>query len=202
VHSDEQCRSFSRGEFLAQWRPPCAQRAILAVGLACLSLALIGGHLGPPDWDWKRITLLAVMGAGLLVVSTVPDHFLDEHLWRHVALEHVPRIFSWTVVALVALAAADHFMNVTAAVSNNRWVVLVVAGLVGTIPESGPHLVFVTLYAQGIVPLSVLFASSVVQDGHGMLPLLAHSRRTFAIVKLVNFVVGLVVGAVMMVIGW
>jgi hypothetical protein len=41
----------------------------------------------------------------------------------------------------------------------------------------------------------VLLASSIVQDGHGMLPMLAHSRRAFVAVKLVNCVVGLVAGA-------
>lgn len=42
---------------------------------------------------------------------------------------------------------------------------------------------------------SVLLDSSIVQDGHGMLPLLAHSRRSFLGIKLVNFVAGLLVGS-------
>ena len=36
-------------------------------------------------WNWVRVTLLLVGAFGLFVVSTVPDHFLGEHLWRHVA---------------------------------------------------------------------------------------------------------------------
>jgi len=58
-------------------------------------------------------------------------------------------------------------------------IMLVAACIVGLVPESGPHLVFLTLYTQGAVPFSVLLASSVVQDGHGMLPLLADSRIDF-----------------------
>jgi hypothetical protein len=62
------------------------------------------------------------------------------------------------------------------------------------IPESGPHLVFVMLFAEGAIPFSVLVTSSVVQDGHGILPLLAESRREFVRVKAINMIAGLVLG--------
>ena len=89
-------------------------------------------------------------------------------------------------------------MNLPALVSGNPWFVLLLAGLMGLIPESGPHLLFVTLYAQSTLPLGVLVASSAVQDGHGMLPLLAHSRRDFLVVKAINLVAGLSLGALML----
>jgi hypothetical protein len=57
-------------------------------------------------------------------------------------------------------------------------------------------MIFVTLFAQGSIPFGILLASSVVQDGHGMLPLLAESKRGFISVKIVNFAVGLIVGLV------
>ena len=69
-------------------------------------------------------------------------------------------------------------------------------------PESGPHLVFLTLYVQGSIPFSVLLASSIVQDGHGMLPMLAESRRAFVIVKAVNFTAGLLIGGAAMSLGY
>jgi len=80
--------------------------------------------------------------------------------------------------------------------------VLLVACLVGLVPESGPHLVFLTLFTQGAVPFSVLLASSVVQDGHGMLPLLADSRLDFFRIKAINFVVGILLGLVGYLTGW
>jgi hypothetical protein len=40
-----------------------------------------------------------------------------------------------------------------------------------------------------------------VQDGHGTLPLLAHSRRDFLLVKGVNLLFGLALGAVLMALG-
>jgi hypothetical protein len=58
------------------------------------------------------------------------------------------------------------------------------------------------MFAKGLIPFSILLTSSVVQDGHGMLPLLAHSRRAFVAVKLINLLVGLAVGALSMALGW
>jgi len=79
-------------------------------------------------------------------------------------------------------------------IQHNMYWVLVVAVLIGIIPESGPHLIFVMLFASGNLPLSILLASSIVQDGHGSLPLLAESRKSFIKVKLINMAVGLLIG--------
>lgn len=54
------------------------------------------------------------------------------------------------------------------------------------------------MYERGIAPLSVLVTSSIVQDGHGMLP---HSRLDFLKVKAINLVAGLLAGALLMLFG-
>ena len=71
---------------------------------------------------------------------------------------------------------------------------LLLAAAIGIIPESGPHLVFVSLYAAGVVPLPVLLASCISQDGHASLPLLAQSRGAFLKAKLINVGIGIVIG--------
>jgi hypothetical protein len=86
-------------------------------------------------------------------------------------------------------------------IQKGTWVALLVACLIGLIPESGPHLIFVTFYAQGLIPFSILLASSIVQDGHGMLPMLADSRQKFMIVKGINFTAGILFGALEMIFG-
>jgi hypothetical protein len=73
-------------------------------------------------------------------------------------------------------------------------VMIVLATLIGLIPESGPHMIFVTLYAGGIVSLPVLLASCISQDGHASIPLLAESKISFVKAKAVNAIVALVVG--------
>jgi hypothetical protein len=127
----------------------------------------------------------------LVIVATVPDHFLEEHLWKHVVRGHVPRIFLWTFGSLLVLHLVVDRWQFDDVIRDSKWLVLVLASLLGLIPESGPHLIFVTMFAKGVVPLSVLLASSIVQDGHGMLPMLAHSRRAFIVIKLINLAVGL-----------
>jgi Putative, 10TM heavy-metal exporter len=176
-------------------------RAALATALVLFLLAVAFGVVGPPSWDWMRITLVSLSVLALFIVATVSDHFLDEHLWRHVVVGHVPRIFLWTWGALAAVALLNSQLDLKGAVRANPWLVLGLAGLIGVIPESGPHLVFATMFAEGTVPFSVLLASSAVQDGHGMLPLLAHSRRDFLKVKLINLVAGVLVGALSMALG-
>jgi hypothetical protein len=83
-------------------------------------------------------------------------------------------------------------------IRSGRWAVLLVACLVGLIPESGPNLIFVTLYAQGLIPFSILVANSIVQDGHGMLPMLAHSRREFLRIKAITFAAAVAFGSIAM----
>ncbi|MBW1806680.1 MAG: arsenic efflux protein [Deltaproteobacteria bacterium] len=202
LHDQEDCRCFPRGEILAQWRPPSAYRATLVAGLALVLLTVLTGQLGPVAWGWKRITLALVMGLGLFVASTVPEHFLEDHLWRHVVLQHVPRIFLWTIGVLAVMAVIEHFVDLRSNVEANQGMVLLTASLVGVFPESGPHLAFVTMFADHVAPLSVLVASSIVQDGHGMLPLLASSKKAFFVVKLINLVVGIAVGFVLLALGF
>ena len=202
LHDDEVCQCFPRGAILDQWKECSPARGILSVALALFLVALVAGEVGPSTWNWIRSTLLVASGAALFIVVTVPDHFLEEHLWRHVALTHAPRVFLWTLGALIAMHFLVERMHLENALWEGKWLVLLVACLVGLVPESGPHLIFLTLYAQGSVPFSVLLASSIVQDGHGMLPMLAHSRRGFLLIKGINLLVGLAAGATAMLLGY
>jgi hypothetical protein len=86
-------------------------------------------------------------------------------------------------------------------VENNPYLILLAAVLIGIIPESGPHLVFVTLFSQQLIPFSILLASSIVQDGHGMLPVLAESRKDFFLIKGISVLIGLVIGTILLFLG-
>lgn len=142
-----------------------------------------------------------VLATGLFIAATVPDHFLEQHLWRHIFVQHVPRIFLWTFGVLAGLALLQQGVDLRAVASENPWLVMLTSAAVGLLPESGPHLAFVGMYAEGIIPISTLVANSIVQDGHGMLPLLAVSGRTFLTVKGINLAAGLLVGGVLMALG-
>jgi len=198
VH-EKACECFAAGNILRQWQACSPSRGILAVTLAVFVLAILLGQWETDKWDWVRITLLSLSSVALFIVTTVPDHFLEKHLWEHVARKHVPKIFAWTVGALLVMyfltgpLESESFKNGIAG-QEARWIALLFACLVGLIPESGPNLIFVFAYAHGAIPLGVLLANCIVQDGHGMLPILADSRRVFIAVKVLKFVIGLLVG--------
>lgn len=198
VHLTETCQCFPRGQILQQWRMLSPFRATLIVGLLLAALAIATGQIGPLSWNWMRITLLLVISLSLFIVATVPDHFLEQHLWRHVVLQHIPHIFAWTFGTLLVMQLLVHYLHLESVIHESTWIILIIAAFVGLLPQSGPHLVFVTLYAEGVIPGSILLASSIVQDGHGMLPMLAYSRKTFLMVKLINLVIGLLVGSLVM----
>ena len=66
-----------------------------------------------------------------------------------------------------------------------------------------PKVFFSTMDRQGAFANPVTFlASCVVQDGHGMLPMLAHSRKAFIFIKVVNLLTGLLVGGVALAAGF
>jgi hypothetical protein len=202
IHDEPHCQCFAAGQLVTQWKNCSAARGTLAGALLLFLLAIVAGQVGPAQWNWIRVTLLLVAVAATFIVATVPEHFLEEHLWNHVARGHVPQIFLWTFASLLVLQLLVERWQFDEAIRSSWWLVLVLAGITGLIPESGPHLIFVTMFAQGVVPFSVLLASSIVQDGHGMLPMLAHSRREFLAIKLINLAVGLMIGAAFMFFGW
>ena len=218
LHAGHEGEIFPRGDLASQWRRCTPARGILAAVLLLLALAVVTGMLGAHEhgaglfpgghhdgggWGWIRLTLLVTSLMALFIVATVPDHFLEEHLWRHIAVRHVPRIFLWTLGALIVLHVITTRLQIDQATlaERGRWFMLAIACLVGLIPQSGPHLIFVTLFAAGYLPVSVLLANSIVQDGHGMLPMLAQSRRAFLLIKAIKLVFGLAVGAAAMAMG-
>ncbi len=189
-------------QFLKQWKNTGSSRCVMAVSLALVIISVLTGDVGPEVWNWVRFTLLGVMVTAFFIVSTVPEHFLETHLWAHVFKQHVPSIFLWTFGALLLLMFITGYLDAELVLRNNMWIILGIAVLTGLIPQSGPHLVFLTLYAKGVIPFSVFIAVSIVQDGHGMLPLLASSRKNFMLIKGINFLVGIVVGAILLFAGY
>ena len=202
IHEHEPHVSPGAGRTLEQVRQPSALRGVLLATLGIFGLGVAAGRVGPEQWDTTRVLVLLVTAFGIWLVATVSEHFLTEHLYGHVLRQHVPKVFLWTFGALGAMALLAHYVSVERLIGDNHWSVLAVATAMGIIPESGPHLIFTTLYAKGSLPLSVLVANTVVQDGHGMLPMLAHSRTDFLKIKGICLAAGAVIGCAMMALGW
>lgn len=194
VHESEDCRCLDAGATIQSYRKPSALRIFSMIGASGVLSAVILGVLGPSSWDWKRITLLALSAIGLFIIGTAPEHFLREHIWKHIVRKHMVSVFLWSLSAIVIVEIGFQYWNLESFVRQHMEWLGLLAVVLAIIPESGPHMVFVMLYARGLIPFSILLASSVVQDGHGMLPLLSYSVKDSILVKVFNLVFGTAVG--------
>ena len=130
------------------------------------------------------------------------SHYIREHIWRHILKHHLWKTALWTFGALLAVEIGLNYFNLKSFSHEYPLVLLLIAALMGLIPESGPHMIFVSMFASGLIPFSVLFTSAFVQDGHGMLPMLSYSVKDSALIKIFNLLIGLVVGLIIYTIGF
>ena len=210
IHKEEvECICFDAPAILLQLRKISLVRTSLLIGLIVILIMVVinllhGEHTHQESPQlilnqhthplWISITFIVILTISTFIILTINDHFLKEHVWKHIIKKHFFKIFLWTFFTLFALSILTSYVDLESIIGDNLYVVLIIAVLIGIIPESGPHFVFVILFASGSLPLSILLASSIVQDGHGSLPLLAESQKSFVIVKLINIAVGLLVG--------
>lgn len=176
-------------------------RFLFLILLGILIVGSASGTVGPPEGGWERVTFIIVLLVAAFIVIVAPEHYLHEHIWGHIAKRHLWRILLWSFGALLVIEVGLRFWNLEVFVQDHLPWVLIVGILVAIIPESGPHLIFVILFAKGVIPFSVLLATSIVQDGHGMLPLLAYSVRDSLLIKSFNVVIGLGIGLALYLLG-
>lgn len=177
-------------------------RFLFIVLITSFFALVVTGILGPAIWNWKRITFAALSFTVFYIALAAPEHYLHDHIWDHIIKKHILRVFLWTLGALLFVDLGLQAWHLESFVHQNMIWVLVVAALVGMIPESGPHLVFVMMYAKGIIPFSVLLTTSFIQDGHGMLPMLSYSLKDSVLIKTFNLVFGLGIGSILFMLGF
>ena len=216
IHTEEhQHKAVREQATLKNLKHPSAERIALLLGVVIFIIALAFGllehehtvtettsHLNIFDEYWMNLFFAIVSLLVVWLIATANEHVVKEHLWDHVLRKHFLSIFCWTLGALLVIEIGLHYLHLETWInSNTPWMILL-ALLVGIIPESGPHMLFVTLFATGTVPFSVLLASSISQDGHASLPLLAESKTSFIKAKIINAIVAAVCGYVCYFIGF
>lgn len=146
------------------------------------------------DETWMNI-LFAILSLVLVAILWKgPDRLVEHQLWDHIIRRHLPSIFGWTFGIMAVFGILMYHIDISTWISGNTALMIVLAALIGLIPESGPHMIFITLYSAGIIPLPVLLSSCVSQDGHSSLPLLAQDKKSFAYAKLLNCLIAIAVG--------
>ena len=130
-------------------------------------------------------------------------HFIREHVYEHILRKHLWKIFLWVFGAIVVINGLQSVWDISSLIKGTQWwIILLLAAGVGILPLSGPNIFLVTLFAQGMIPFSVLLTNSIVQDGHGLLPIMGFSLRDSYKIKLFNVAFGLVIGSLVMLLGW
>jgi hypothetical protein len=159
-------------------------------------------------------TIIGLVGATTCVVITLATR-LGAHLDhaarppaerpREVLVEtatETARIATWVVVAFVGYEVVVAATGVDIATLPSIGLLGVVAGaLLGLIPGCGPQLVLTGLWAQGALPLSVLAANALSQDGDALIPLLAVDRPAAVLASIVTVLPGLLIGGLLLAVG-
>ncbi len=161
-------------------------------------MGIVGGII--TDLIVKKYNIVTSSDCPELVVHETErnlKHFLTEHVYHHIIKKHIWRIALWTFGALLVVQVGFQYLHIEEIGTGYKLLLLLLGALIGLIPESGPHLIFVSLFAQGVIPFSVLLTSSIVQDGHGMLPLLSYSVKDSMKIKAFNFTYGIIIGLIL-----
>ena len=199
IHLEDQRRYIGFKEIQENFRKISFSRFLLLLVFLGSFYSFI--FLVKEGWNWERITFVFLILIACFIVVTVPEHYLEEHIWSHIIKKHLWKTFLWIFLAFFIVDSGMKLWNLENVLKTHTILVLLSAGLIGIIPDSAPHLIFVFMFAKGLIPFSVLLTSSIVQDGHGMLPLLSYSIKDSILVKLFNLAIGLAVGFIVYLLG-
>ena len=213
LHKEEGCIHGSHSAVWGRWRENLlklnSKRTLLMVGLLLFILGMglgllehdshegeISGSLHIFSERWLNLLFTVLSVITLFLTLKASNHFVSEHLWGHIIKKHFLKIFLWTFGAILFISIGLHFFHLDKMIVQNGYLFLLLAAFIGLIPESGPHLIFIALYASGMVPFSILFTNFFIQDGHTALPLLAENKSAFVKAKAIKFIIGLAIGTV------
>jgi len=175
-------------------------RIIIIFSLMLFAVLIFFGVIANHEEDWFRVTMVVVSAISLIIIIFSSAHFVEEHFWKHIIKKHFLVIFAWIFIAFLAIHLLENQLDVKQWLTENQLYLIFIAALIGLIPTSGPHMVFISLFLTGIIPFSILLVNSIVQEGHGSLPLLGTHRKDFLLMKAIKFVFALIVGYLLFII--
>ena len=127
-------------------------------------------------------------------------HFLKKHVYGHIIKKHIWKIFLWIFIAIFIIGLSEGRINIQF-LGPNMFYILIIASLVALLPISGPNVFLVVMFSKGLIPFSVLLANSIIQDGHGLLPIMGFSISDAIKIKAYNFIFGLILGLILLGVG-
>lgn len=129
-------------------------------------------------------------------------HFFKEHIYHHIIKKHLWQIFLWLFAAIFIIDIVGENIAIESLFSGSGLIVIfVLAALIGLLPISGPNVFLIILFSQGLIPFSILLTNSIIQDGHGLLPIIGFSLDDALKIKLYNTVFGMIIGGILLALG-
>lgn len=177
-------------------------KTALLIFAICAAVGIVGGFFA--DKIVKLIGLKTCQPCEIEIHEEELDfkHFLKEHAYAHIFKKHIPKLFLWIFFTMLAINLLTKNFDIEPIVKTLPVFPLIVfAALIGIIPESGPHLLFLMLFSKGWIPFSVLLVNTISQDGHGLLPLLSYSVKDTINVQIFTTLFALAVGIILFFVG-
>ena len=183
---------FSYGALLAMMVSTTGDEAFLMLALfpktaliIFVSLFVLGIVVGRA---YDAVSIRKRGSAAYLVKTSAGEDYRSLGKTLLHVLPHALQIFAWSFGIMLVVAFAGRYVDVPSWIRSHQAVGILAAMILGLVPQSGPHMAFVKLFADGVVPLPVLIASCIVQDGHAGLPLLSCDKGAFFRGKLIKLV--------------
>ncbi len=224
IHEHDHCakETTEKSSILKNLKNPSFQRGLLIFGLFLFIVFMFTGLIGHGHEhvhehvvgeacegdhghfqffiieEWMQYSFIVLAAISLYIILKVPEHFLNEHLWNHIIKKHFLRIFIWILVSIAAIQGLLYVVHIDHILNEHMffWAFALMAIAIGIIPQSGPHIIFISLFSQGIIPLSILLVNAIVHEGHAGLPLIAESKRSFLIVKGIKILIAFVIAGI------
>ncbi len=176
---------------------------IIGLVLILFFLGIIGGYLA--DLIMKKHNFSFCKNCDIVHHKKSEfklKHFFKEHIYEHILKKHIWKIFLWLFAAIFIIDFIKPLIDTSIIFSGSNLVyILMVAALVGILPISGPNVFLLVMFSKGLIPFSILLTNSIIQDGHGLLPIMGFSMDDAVKIKIFNFVFGLIIGFILLGLG-
>lgn len=129
-------------------------------------------------------------------------HFIKEHILDHIIKKHLWKIFIWIFITLFITGLFPEVFSAGNFKSINTLYLLFIAIIIGLIPTTGANIIFIIMFGNGLIPFSVLLTNSIVQEGHGLLPILGYSFRDAIKVKIYKAAFAIIIGTIIFSFGY
>ena len=115
------------------------------------------------------------------------------------------RFFVFVMMLLVDFIEIASKGRMSGIIKGSRWRQYTLASFWGSTPGCLGAFMNVSLYVHGLISFGAIvggmIATSFVQDGHSLLPILSYSLKDSALIKAFNLAFGLTVGGALFVLG-